>query len=552
MFLKKFKNLYKFKPYFKKYKKLIIGLISVMLIASSTGVAISYLISEQLIGITNEITHQAITFTIYIMLAVTIHHINWFLWSKFHFKLTKKVAIDIRNDITNKLLDTKYLSVKDNTTGFYLERLNEDVTQISNFLGNVAGTLVDVFTNFSFLIIIYFLNWQIGLFFTIGVGLLFIIESIKVKKDLYNLELVKHANEKLSTEFNEIIHGIKDIKGFGLKFCVNKKLQKTTHDLLNKTCTKDTKFEFYSRIGTYLQWVIDSILVVLSMLWLLPSGQITIVVLLIVFNYKSLMYDTVGFFSKMKGYYVNCEFYAKRVLEIIDSENFEVFGNNNNTLRSGKIEIKNLNFSYGDKQILKSVNLTINPNSINALIGKSGSGKTTLFSLLAKYYETENGKIFFGGIDINDFSEQSLRNEICIVNQEPFVFSDTILNNLRIIKPNATLEEIYSACKKVNIHDEIMSMPRGYNTILTENGSNLSGGQKQRIELARAFLKDSKIILLDEPTSALDSINQEKFFTTLHELKTQKTIVIIAHNLASYENFDNVFVLEDGNIYTRN
>ena len=548
MFLKRFKNLCAFKPYYKKHLKLIIALLSVMLIASSAGVFMSYLMSEQLIGITSGIAKNAIRFTIYILAVVTIHHINWFLWSKFAYTLSKKVSADIRKDIVSNLLNTKYSAIKENGSGYYLERLNDDVNEISTFLGNVAGTLVDVFTNFGFLVIIYILSWQCGLFFTIGVALLFMIESIKVNADLKNLELVKKSTETANSEFNEIIHGIKDIKGFGIKAEINNKMSKSNNDLLEKTYKKNTKFELISRIATYTQWVIDSVLVFMSMLWLLPSGQIEIVTLLLIFNYKSLMYDTVGFFSKLKGYYVNGDYYAKRVLEIIDTPNKEEFGELTNIFNQSKITIKNLTFAYDDKKILDDINLELQPNSLNVLVGSSGSGKSTLFLLLSKLYEVDNGRIFFDDVDINNINEKSFRENVCIVNQEPFIFSDTILNNIKIVKPNATLEEIENACKLANIHEEIISFENEYNTILTENGTNLSGGQKQRIEIARAILKNSRIILLDEPTSALDTENQTKLFKILTDLKQNKTIFVIAHKLNNYDCFDNVYELKNGKI----
>ena len=548
MFLKRFKNLCAFKPYYKKHLKLIVALLSVMLIASSAGIFMSYLMSEQLIGITSGIAKNAIRFTIYILAVVTIHHINWFLWGKFAYTLSKKVSADIRKDIVSNLLNTKYSAIKENGSGYYLERLNDDVNEISTFLGNVAGTLVDVFTNFGFLVIIYILSWQCGLFFTIGVAILFMIESIKVNADLKNLELVKKSTEKANSEFNEIIHGIKDIKGFGIKSEINNKMSKSNNDLLEKTYKKNTKFELISRIATYTQWVIDSVLIFMSMLWLLPTGQIEIVTLLLIFNYKSLMYDTVGFFSKLKGYYVNGDYYAKRVLEITNTPNKEEFGIKIQQINQGRISIKNLSFAYDEKKILDNINIDLQPNTLNVLIGSSGSGKSTLFLLLSKLYDVNNGMIYYDDIDINEIDEKSFSENVCIVNQEPFIFSDTILNNIKIVKPNATLEEIENACKLANIHEEIISFENEYNTILTENGTNLSGGQKQRIEIARAILKNSRIILLDEPTSALDSENQTKLFKTLTDLKQNKTIFVIAHKLNNYDCFDNVYELKNGKI----
>lgn len=548
MFLKRFKNLLQFKPYYKKHTKLIVALFCVMLTASTAGVFMSYLLSEQLIGITSEVAEVAIRFTIYILAVVTIHHINWFLWSKFAFTLSKRVSKDIKQDIVVKLLDTKYSAIKEKGSGYYLERINDDVNEISNFLSNASGTLVDVFTNVGFLVIIYTLSPVCGLFFTVGVVLLFIIESIKVKIDLKNLELVKKATEKANSKFNEIIHGIKDIKGFGIKEEINKKLGISNNDLLEKVYKKNTKFEFLSRIATYLQWVIDSVLVFMCMLWLLPTGQIEVVTLLLIFNYKSLMYDTVGFFSKLKGYYVNGDYYAGRVLEILDTPNLEKFGQCQLGIKEGRVIIKNLDFGYEDKKILENVNLSLQPNSLNVLVGSSGSGKSTLFLLLSKLYQVGNKKIFLDGVDINDIDEKTFRENVCIVNQDLFIFSDTILNNIKIVKPSASYEDVELACKMANIHNEIVGFENGYDTILTENGSNLSGGQKQRIEIARAILKDCKIILLDEPTSALDLNNQSILFETLNQLKSSKTIFVIAHKLQSYNDFDNVFELKNGKI----
>ena len=548
MFFKRFKNLYQFKKYYKKYYKIIILLLIVMFVASGLGVFVSFLMSEQLIGITNENIQKAITYTIYILIAITIHHINWFLWSKFHFTLTKKISNDIRKDIVINLLNTKYSALSKQETGYYLERISDDVNEIGSFLGNVAGACVDMITNVTFLIIIYFLSWQLGIFFTIGILILFVIESIKISKDLKNLELVKSATEKMNTYFNEIIYGIKDIKGFGIKKDINNNFQNINEDLLNKTYKKDVQFALISRVGTYCQWLIDASLVFITMLWLLPRGQITIVVLLLVFNYKGLMYDTVGYFSKIKSYYVNGDYYAQRILEIINSNELENFGKETYRIMKGQIKIQNLNFNYNNKPIFNDLNLTIEPNTLNVLIGDSGSGKSTLFYLLSKYYEIIDNKIYIDNIDINNYSESALRQSMCIVNQEPFIFCDTIYDNIRIVKAQATADEIYNACKLANIHDEILNFENGYNTMITEGGTNLSGGQKQRIELARALLKDSKIILLDEPTSALDSNNQQKLFQTLKQLKNNKTIFIIAHKLNDYSIFDNVFCLKDNKI----
>lgn len=548
MFLKRYKNLYEFKKYYKKHTKLIVMLVCVMLIASSMGVLLSYLMSEQLIGITDSLIEKTVKFTLLIIGTVTIHHVCWFLWNKFEYRLTKKILIDMRSDMISELTAIKYSHIKNKGSGYYLERINDDTVHVASFLGNVLGTLVDVFTNLSFLVIIYFLNWQCGLFFTIGISLLFVVESIKVKIDLRNLNKVKDSQEEFNTKFNEIIHCIKDIKGFGIKEEVKENINKSSIRLLDNSCKKDTQYVFISRIGTYLQWIIDSVLVFMCVLWLIPNGDIEVVVLLIIFNYKGLMYDTVGFFSKFKGYYVNGDYYASRILDIISNDEKDRFGSKKVEIISGSINIKNLSFNYDSKKILDNINLTILPNTLNVLIGNSGSGKSTLFMLLSKLYNVNDNMIHYDNIDINDIDEIIFKKNICIVNQEPFLFNDTILNNIKIVRKNASDQEIIKVCKLANIHEEIMDLNEGYYTIINENGSNLSGGQKQRIELARAILKDSKILLLDEPTSALDSDNQKKLIDTLKQLKENKTIFMIAHKLNDYDGFDSVYKLDNGKI----
>ena len=168
---------------------------------------------------------------------------------------------------------------------------------------------------------------------------------------------------------------------------------------------------------------------------------------------------------------------------------------------------------------------------------------------MSKLLQCENNRVFIGDKDINELSEECFRKNVCIVNQEPFLLNDTILNNIKIVKENATLDEIYNACKKSNIYNEIINFDKGFDTLVSENGNNLSGGQKQRIAIARAILKDVSILLFDEPTSALDKENQEMFYETIANLKKEKTILIIAHKLNDYKVFDKVYEIKEGNLF---
>lgn len=548
MFLKKYKNLRQFKPYFRKYKFLTLIMLFVIVTASSMGMVVGFLLSEQMVGITNQDVSYMVKFTILVMAAVIVHHVCWFLGNRFEYVLAGRVATDIRRDVVSKMLDANYIANKDKSSGYFWERLNYDVGEVGLFYSSVVWTIIDAATNCSFLGIIYFLNWQIGLFFTLGISVLLVVDIAKVKKDLPHLQKIKLTTEAANTNLNEIVRGMRDIKGLGIKSEMRKSSGELQETLKKQWVARNTTFVFLSRVKTFLQFTIDACMVLLCAFWLFPTGQITVIVLLIVLNFKGNMYDTVGFVSKLKSYFVQGDYQAGRILEITKNTRTESFGKESISLERCGICVKNLSFGYEKEILLKNISFDIRANSCSVFVGASGSGKSTLFGILSKLLETEDGKIFIGGFDINSFDERSFRSTVCIVNQEPVMFNDTIENNIKIVKPDAAPDEVIHACKRANIHNEILGFAGGYKTLISENGANLSGGQKQRIAIARAILKDTPIILFDESTSALDRENQRIFFDVLAELKQTKTILVIAHKLNSYELFDNVFEIEGGEL----
>lgn len=547
MFLKRYKSLYKFKPYFLKYKNTTILLVISMFIASSFGMVLAYLLSEQLVAISNIHINNIVKFTVLILAGISIHHIAWFFWGKLSSIIGNKVAKDIRHDAMRAVLNTKYQHIKDKNSGFYLERLNDDIYSVSFFMQEIAGSIVDILTNVSFLVVICFLNWQCGLIFAIGLVGLYLIDLLKIKIELKYTKQQKILKEQINSNVTEAFKGIKEIKGLGIKSEILKS-NDNLNDNLSKLNIKMTNYTtLLQRLSTFSQWLIDAILVFVCAFWLFPTNQITVVVLLIIFNYKSLMYDTITLFSKIKEQYVQGEFKAERILNILNEEK-EAFGTNEISKNDNALAVKNLSYNYNNRQILKDISFCLKKNTATVLIGASGSGKTTLFNLITKLYDVESNKIFINGQDINTINEKSFRTDVSIVTQEPFLLNDSIINNLKIVKPNATIKEIQNACKIANLHDEIVKMENGYDTIILENGTNFSGGQKQRLSIARNILKNTPIILFDEPTSALDNNNQTKIFNLINQLKTHKTIFVISHNLNNLSAFDNIFELKNKQI----
>lgn len=216
---------------------------------------------------------------------------------------------------------------------------------------------------------------------------------------------------------------------------------------------------------------------------------------------------------------------------------------------SGDILCENVSFTYNDTEhktkvnVLKNFSATFAENKIHGILGKSGCGKSTLLKLLMRFYETDKGTIFYGKDDVNRINTSALRNHISYVTQETFLFTDTIANNIRVAKSDATKEEIIEAAKKASIHDFIMSTPNGYDTMLAELGNSISGGEKQRIGIARAFLHDSNMIFLDEPTSNIDSLNEGMILRSLEQEKKDKTIILVSHRKSTMGIADNVIAM---------
>ena len=241
-----------------------------------------------------------------------------------------------------------------------------------------------------------------------------------------------------------------------------------------------------------------------------------------------------------------------RIGEILNNKLYqdELYGNKELINTKGVIKLSNVKFKYRDDEdyTLKGLNLTIEPYKKIAIVGRSGNGKSTIFNLLLRYFDASSGTIKVDDINIKDLTEKSLRGNISIIRQNPFLFNLTIMENFKIVKEDVTLEEIREVCQKAYIDDYIMSLPKKYETVIGEGGVNLSGGQKQRLAIARTLLLNTKIILFDEATSALDNESQEYIKKTIDDLVKDHTVVIVAHRLSTIIDADVINVIDKGKL----
>ena len=218
------------------------------------------------------------------------------------------------------------------------------------------------------------------------------------------------------------------------------------------------------------------------------------------------------------------------------------------TAASNEIAFRDVCFSYGETEVLHHINATMKPGSLTAIVGPSGSGKTTLCQLIPRFRDVSSGSITIGGADVRNLAYEDLMEKVSMVFQNVYLFEDTVLNNIRFGRPDASVEEVMAAAKAARCHDFIMALPDGYNTLVEEGGSNLSGGEKQRISIARAMLKNAPIIILDEATSALDAENENEILAAIDELTRDKTVIMIAHRIKTVERADQILVIDRGRL----
>lgn len=354
------------------------------------------------------------------------------------------------------------------------------------------------------------------------------------------------SSQKLANSLLEFINGIKFIKSFNAS-------QKKFHDLVDRMDdfrAKSLKTEGrLSPVMVFAGISIDFGLVILILTgsFLITGGSLSGKTFLIFIIISS------RFFENLKGLSINyvkvkyLSIAGETVQNILDEKLLSGTGNSCE-FDNHNIEFNDVGFSYHDVEVLKNVNLQIEAKKLTAFVGPSGSGKTTMTNLIARFFDVNKGYITIGGNRIDEIDPETVLGQVSIVFQDVILFRDTIYNNIKIGKHNATREDVIAAAKKANCHDFISKLPKGYDTMVGENGANLSGGEQQRLSIARAILKDAPIILLDEATASLDPENEIFIQNAISQLLKNKTIIVIAHRLKTIKAADKIVVFEDGRI----
>lgn len=409
-------------------------------------------------------------------------------------------------------------------------------------LGGVLNTLVFVLGTLIF-------NVKIGLVAVAGVIVFFIVTSMMEKKSSANADKMTETQTRLTKEVLATLQGMQVIKSYNLGGENNRALRKSIKDTSRILLDLEKSVAPYTVIQRIVMGITTVAMVYVS-LNLNLSGELPLAETILMIMASFIIFEgLIGAGSNM-AILRACE-NAIDSVGFIDSMPDMKEGSITEPIKNHNIVFKDVSFSYDDRPILKDVSAEIKENTMTAIVGPSGSGKTTFCNLLARFWDVNSGEILIGGKNIKDYKIENLMNSISMVFQDVYLFEDTIENNIKFGKQNASHEEVVQAAKKARCHEFIEALPEGYNTLIGEGGASLSGGEKQRISIARAMLKDAGIIIFDEATANIDPENEDKLKEAIESLTKNKTVIMIAHRLKTIRNADQILVLKDGEIVER-
>ena len=410
----------------------------------------------------------------------------------------------------------------------------------------IARTVVGMIRTAVFSLAIMCFDWRIGLVFFVGMLLFLWVNSRLLKKSRELSPGRLAAQTKLVDAVLEYIQGMSVVRAFHGDKAANQTLNNTIKETENQNFKLERKRIPYNVLEQVVLRV-TSVLAILISIWLFLQGNMSLFTCLMMVVSAFLVYSELESAGEMFFMLPMIDASIDRVEEIDRAPKMDE-GGSVQVPKSHDIAFDHVDFSYGDRKIIDDVSFTIPEGTTTAIVGPSGSGKTTLTSLMARFWDVKKGSVKLGGIDVKDYSLDSLMSNFSMVFQNVYLFNDSIENNIKFGKPEASHEEVVAAAKAARCHDFIMALPDGYDTVIGEGGATISGGERQRLSIARAMLKDAPVVILDEATANVDPENEAELQAAIEALTGGKTIIMIAHRLKTVRHANQILVVDHGKI----
>lgn len=547
--MKTIRNIKELSKLVKTSKKYIISYILLSLLLSLVGIMVPFLSARQLVSITDGLWNQVIMYAVFIFAISIFRELINLAITYCSEKFSKVIMRQLQIDMAREILNIKVEHLDKHSNGLFIQRMTSDVNALTSIFTYGVDSITRILVDIGVFIVMWFMNIWIGLYLTMFVIIFFIFG--KVRNKVLDKKDKAYRDEKESTSgfATELIRGIRDIKMLNAKTSFLNSLKSNINNLNDNGFKLRMTRSFFWLISTLIYSLYDLGLV-LILVFLIVNKYLALAEALVIYNYKGNVSSLISWASHLLDYLREFNMSFDRVIEIFKGDNFskEEFGNRRLKHINGDFEFRNVDFSYGSNEVLKGINFKVKANETVAFVGKSGAGKTTIFNLLCGMYDDYKGEILIDGINIRELDETSIRGNITIISQNPYIFNKSIKENLKLVCEDLTDEEMIKACKMACLDEYINTLESGYDTIIGEGGVNLSGGQRQRLAIARALVQKTEIILFDEATSALDNETQKEIQESINNMKGEYTILIIAHRLSTIINCDRILYIENGKI----
>jgi len=547
-----------FKRLYKEYTKRFVGKILLaaffsIIVAISTS-ATAWLLDPAIEKIfINKDQTLIILIPLAIIVAFSSKGISLYLAKLLMINVSEEVKKILQTDMLKSFIKADTEIIESKHSGKYISNLNFDVNQITKMLADAFLSIFkDSLTLIGLLCVMFFQNWKLSLIAIIMIPLASITAKVLGKRMNKISTQAQEKSGDLNRYLIDLFKNHKIIKIFQRENFENMRSEKFVNDLKEKSAKISAVYIRSAPVMEILTGIMIAILIFYSGK-LIISGELAINNFFSFLAAMMLAYQPVKTLTKVNVAIEQGLAAANRILPIIDINNEINLNEDKNEFNfsDGNIIFENVGFTYKsnpDNKVLQNINANFVGGKMTALVGHSGSGKSTLLNMIPRIYAPTDGSIHIDKQDISKFNLSSLRSQISIVDQNTTLFDDTVLNNIKYARPEATNQEVYEAAEQSMCTEFINNLENGYETMIGENGVKLSGGEKQRLSIARAFLKKSKIILLDEATSSLDSKTEEKIQKALAQLTLDKTTIVIAHRLSTILNSDRIYVVDNGKI----
>lgn len=535
--------------YMENNKKLFIIYVFLSILIGIIGAIIPLISAQCILKIQDELWKQLIVVAFCYVSMKMLSSIVGYFSSKVSRVFYRETYLNLQVEVARSIIDLETKEIDNNSSGVFIDRLSQDTSNIAEIFRTIFKQLNIIITNVGILIAVFTINKIMFIYFIIALLIMFYFEKVYLVKRYERQKYFKKVKEANTGLVSELVRGIRDIKVLNcypdFESKIYKKLKKANQ--IQYQMSEMTKR--YELLREFLKNIFNFIFIILGII-LVGQKNLIAANFVILFMYTDKVFDFLVTIINLLEVLKDFNLSSERVFEIIDGEyQKEEFGTLKVKKLNGNFKFEHVNFGYREGiNVIQGMNLEIPAFQTTAIVGESGAGKTSVFNMITKLYRINSGKIFIDGYDINEITEESLRGNISLITQNPYIFNFSIKENFQIVKKNVTMKEIEEVCKKACIHDYIMSLPEKYDTKLGEAGINLSGGQRQRIAIARALLTDTKIILFDEATSALDNETQKNITQAINNLQGKYTILIVAHRLSTIKESNQIVVMRKGKI----